>query len=216
MRMCPNKVIPKGRETVCLGGVDGHWVPGRIQNPSPTPWPSFLSFSRIPFPPIPSHLLYKTRLGQMDSEAAFHIFCLLFFGFFVVFFLNKKFIANIEIDFLHTGISELRKNDFVPFSFKTGKEKREKKRKRKRRKKNLKEEKKEKRKKNITATQICPYTTGGGHRVVTEGGTPKRPQGASPSSCLPGPSLHSGADTPSSVPGSCPPLPTPSPQVLCL
>lgn len=56
----------------------------------------------------------------------------------------------------------------------------------------------------------------GGHRVVTEGGTPKRPQGASPSSCLPGPSLHSRADTPFSVPGSCPPLPTPSPQTLCL
>lgn len=54
----------------------------------------------------------------------------------VLFFLNKKFIANIEIDFLHTGISELRKNDFVPFSFKTVKEgKREKKRKKRTRKK---------------------------------------------------------------------------------
>lgn len=53
----------------------------------------------------------------------------------VLFFLNKKFIANIEIDFLHTGISELRKNDFVPFSFKTGKEgKREKKKKEKNKK----------------------------------------------------------------------------------
>lgn len=30
--------------------------------------------------------------------------------------LNKKFIANIEIDSLHTGISE--ENNFVPFSLK--------------------------------------------------------------------------------------------------
>lgn len=85
----------------------------------------------------------------MDSEAAFHIFCLLFFWIFCRFFLNKKFIANIEIDFLHTGISELRKNDFVPFSFKTGKERRKRKereRKKRKRKKEKSKRRKEKQK----------------------------------------------------------------------
>lgn len=32
--------------------------------------------------------------------------------------LNKKFIANIEIDSLHTGISKVRKTIFVPFGLK--------------------------------------------------------------------------------------------------
>lgn len=56
----------------------------------------------------------------------------------------------------------------------------------------------------------------GGHRAVVERGTPKRTQGASPSSCLQGPSLHSRGNLPSSSPGSHPPLPIPSPRVLCL
>lgn len=90
-----------------------------------------------------THLFCKKRMEQMDSEAAFHIFCLLFLGFFVSFFFliiffNKKFIANIEIDFIHTGISELRKNNFVPFSFKTGKERERKRKKRKEKKKTKK------------------------------------------------------------------------------
>lgn len=37
-----------------------------------------------------------------------------------LFFLNKKFIANIEIDFLHTGISDSREKKVVPFSLKHG------------------------------------------------------------------------------------------------
>lgn len=68
---------------------DNHWMPAGFPNSSPTPCSCFLSFSRILFPPIPSlpsHLLCKTRLGQMDSETAFHILCSLFFGFFCLFF----------------------------------------------------------------------------------------------------------------------------------
>lgn len=60
---------------------------------------------------------------------------------------------------------------------------------------------------------MCPYTTGGGHRVVAERGTPKRPQGASPSSCLRGPSLHSrGAPPWLFAPAAAHPFPPPRPR----
>jgi len=111
--------------TGCLGE-------SRILLPHPSPAPSV---SPIPCS-LPSHPPSSTRQGwdKWTQKQLFIFFVCCFLGFFVVFFLNKKFIANIEIDFLHTGISELRKNYFVPFSFKTGKEKREKRKKEKKEK----------------------------------------------------------------------------------
>lgn len=62
---------------------------------------------------------------------------------------------------------------------------------------------------------MYPYTTGGSQGCCGKRNT-KRTQGASPNSCLQGPSLHSRGNLPSSSPGICPPLPIPSPRVLCL